>query len=280
MKRKCLVVGIILLFIGVSVAPSINTAVVKASNDNDLVEVTSQACGVQGFGNTTVKLTKEQYQDLEQYLVDFRARLNQTSTREEAVPLFKDAVVELNKYGLLPKGIGVEQAQKLISGPQLTSNKMELLKRVIKNNRYGLYSNQSNASNYFCFVAVTTTAPLYMQGNLNLMTLTGVLIGAVGIVFFGLGWRGGYNLAPIGALGLAIFLIGLIFGGYGLFKIFLPLSVLTAIGANANYSTSGLLGTKKGFSPAGINMFVFTGIEIKSKTVSSYLGWAVATFSF
>jgi len=32
MKRKCIVVGIILLFIGVAVAPSINFNVVKASN--------------------------------------------------------------------------------------------------------------------------------------------------------------------------------------------------------------------------------------------------------
>jgi len=112
--KKCIAVGIILLFIGVAVAPSINSSVVKTYSDNDLIEVTSQACGIQGFGNTTVKLTKEQYQNLEQYLVDFRARLNQTTTRGEAVPLFKDAVVELNKYGLLPKGMSVEKAQKLI----------------------------------------------------------------------------------------------------------------------------------------------------------------------
>ena len=110
--KKLLALGIIFLFIGVSVAPSINSSVVKTSDD--LVEVTTQACGIQGFGNTTVKLTKQQYQDLERYLVDFRARLNQTTTREEAVPIFKDTVVELNKYGLLPKGMSVEQAQKLI----------------------------------------------------------------------------------------------------------------------------------------------------------------------
>ena len=115
MKKKCLIVSVILLFIGVAIAPSININVVKASNDNDLVEVTTQACGINGFGNTTVKLTRQQYQNLEQYLVDFRARLNQTSTREEAVPIFKEAVVELNKYGLLPRGMSVERAQKLVT---------------------------------------------------------------------------------------------------------------------------------------------------------------------
>jgi hypothetical protein len=63
-----------------------------------------------------VKLTREQYQDLEQYLVEFRARLNQTTTREEAIPIFKGAVVELDKYGLLPKGMNAEKAQRLVTG--------------------------------------------------------------------------------------------------------------------------------------------------------------------
>ena len=103
MIRKWLAIGIILLFVGVTIAPTINFNTVKASQDEDLVEVTTQACGIPGFGNTTVKLTREQYQSLEQYLVEFRARLNQTSTREEAVPIFKEAVVELDKVWVVTK---------------------------------------------------------------------------------------------------------------------------------------------------------------------------------
>jgi hypothetical protein len=114
MIKRWLAVGIILLFIGVAFGPSINFSVVKASNDNELIEVTTEACGIKGFGNTTVKLTRQQYQDLEQYLVFFRAKLNQTTTQEKAIPIFKKAVVELNKYGLLPKGMSVEQAQRLV----------------------------------------------------------------------------------------------------------------------------------------------------------------------
>jgi hypothetical protein len=114
--RKCLVVGTILIFIGVAVAPSINFQVVKATYDNDLVEVTTQACGIKGFGDATVKLTRQQYQNLKQYLVEFRLRLNQTTTREEAVPIFIEAVVELNKYGLLPKEMNVAQTQRLVLG--------------------------------------------------------------------------------------------------------------------------------------------------------------------
>ena len=128
--KQILVVGIILLFIGVAVAPSINPGVVTASFDDDLVEVTTQACGIQGYKDTTVKLTREQYQNLEEYLVEFRARLNQTTTKEEAVPIFKEAVVELDKYGLLPRGMSVERAQRLVSSEKLNPLDISLRKHL------------------------------------------------------------------------------------------------------------------------------------------------------
>jgi len=146
--KKGLVVSVILLFIVVAVAPSINFNVVKASNDNDLVDVTTQACGIKGFGNTTVKLTKQQYQNLEQYLVEFRARLNQTTTREEAVPIFKEAVMELDKYGLLPKGMSVEKAQKLIGGSQ-NEKLITFTKKLL--NKYRMNSDEK--SNAICLIA-------------------------------------------------------------------------------------------------------------------------------
>jgi hypothetical protein len=150
--KKLLAFGIILLFIGVAIAPGINFTIIKASNGNDLVEVTTQACGIQGYGNTTViKLTKEQYEDLEQYLVEFRARLNQTTTREEAIPIFKDAVVELDKYGLLPKVMSVEETQGLV-----TRNYPESPPINVHDIIYG--RNQIfNNSNLFCLITGETT---------------------------------------------------------------------------------------------------------------------------
>ena len=57
--------------------------------------------------------------------MEFRARLNQTSSREEAVPIFKDAVVELDKYGLLPSGMSVERVQKLITDKSTTRDPID-----------------------------------------------------------------------------------------------------------------------------------------------------------
>jgi len=149
--KKILALNIILLFIGVAVAPGINQSVVTASQEDDLVEVTTQACGIKGYGDTTVKLTREQYQDLGQYLVELRARLNQTSTREEAVPIFKEAVVELNKYGLLPKGMSVEKAQRLVTG--LSHNVYE---KLLNKRQQKIFPNLDNA---FCLLYIDATKP-------------------------------------------------------------------------------------------------------------------------
>ena len=53
MKRKCLAVGIILLFVGVTIAPTINFSTVKASQEDDLVEITTHQDYNQVNGNET-----------------------------------------------------------------------------------------------------------------------------------------------------------------------------------------------------------------------------------
>jgi hypothetical protein len=151
--KKNFTIGLFILFIGIAVAPTINFQVVKASTDDDLVEVTTQACGIKGYGNATVKLTREQYQNLEQYLVDFRARLNQTSTKEEAVPIFKEAVVELDKSGLLPKGMSVEQAQRLAT--QINDD-IPILSNLLERTAHTLIRPINGSENHLCLIAGET----------------------------------------------------------------------------------------------------------------------------
>jgi hypothetical protein len=154
--RKYLVIGIILLFISIAIAPTINYTTVKAVADNDTIEVTTEACGIKGFGNTTVKITRQQYQNLEQYLVGFRARLNKTTTREEAVPIFNEAVVELNKYGLLPNGMSVEKAQKLVTGQYQNSNE-----NIYVNKLHLISSLILNDDNDFCLLVGRTDNTIF-----------------------------------------------------------------------------------------------------------------------
>jgi len=184
--KELLVVGIILLFVGMTMAPTINYSVVKASTDNDLVEVTSQACGIQGFGNTTVKLTKEQYLNLEQYLVDFRARLNQTTTKEEAIPIFKDAVVELNKYGLLPKGMNVEKAQRLVIGFFQNTRLVNYIEKLLD-------KSSSQDENRLCTIYGKTQSNTVFQGPVS-RAIAKFL------------WKILYNIPSIGFIGIFVYL--------------------------------------------------------------------------
>jgi hypothetical protein len=142
MIRKCLAVGIILLFIGVTIAPTINFQVVKASTDDDLVEVTTQACGIQGYGNTTVKLTREQYRNLEEYLVDFRDKLNKTTTMKDTISLFKEVIFVLDDYKLLPKGMSIQQCIDLTTGKYLLRRHIQIPRMLL-----------GDMENYLCLIA-------------------------------------------------------------------------------------------------------------------------------
>jgi hypothetical protein len=141
------------LFIGVAVAPGINASVVKTSSDNDFVEVATQAFGINGYEDTTVKLTREQYNDLEQYLVEFRARLNQTTTKEETFPVFNDAIAVLASYGLLPNKMTVTQDPKIITGENQHIFERIDWQKIQKKT----YSGSQDLTNMFCLISGTTT---------------------------------------------------------------------------------------------------------------------------
>lgn len=157
--KKILVTGITLLFIGVSVAPSINLCVVKASQDDDLVEITTQVCGIKGYEGTTVKVTRAQYRTLEQYLVDFRVRLNKTTAKEEAVDLFREAMAELKKYGLLPTRMSFKQLSLLVSSPYIQEKPLKLQEKSYEN----LFLSSDNTSNALCLIAGHTTETRFLS---------------------------------------------------------------------------------------------------------------------
>jgi len=163
--KKGLTLGIILLFIGVAIAPTLTFTTVKAANENDFVEVTTQACGTKGFEDTTVKLTRQQYQELEQYLVDFKARLNHTITKEETVPLFKEVVVELNKYGVLPQEMNEKTAQQLIIGRTPSTGFEQLMKKPFVRNQF----NSSDNENFLCLVYGIITGYTFSFGLILLL---------------------------------------------------------------------------------------------------------------
>jgi hypothetical protein len=240
--RKGLAVGIIFLFLGIAVAPSANLQKAKASNENDFIRVTAEGCGTHGYGPQAVTLTKQQYNDMEHLIGNIRERLRDGMKNWEIVTLFKDMVVILNQYALLPKGMTPEQAQRLIVGPYENSKGCALGKNKFSGTR--LLANQSNS---LCLIAGVVhdgfvTGPLKFLG--------------IAIVFLGLALKSNFT-AKVG-----FFLMGI-----GNFTTSVsPVLLLTRVNIHVGNITSiGLNGVKNFVITEETSEGVisgFTGIKI------------------
>jgi len=155
--KKGVAVAVILLFIGLAFAPSINANISKASVDSELVEITTEVCGLNG-GKHTVSLTREDAEEVDALFNSISERLNATESREEAEEIFNEAVVELDKYGLLGS-LSVEQAQKLVIGDY--QNQMVRRKKDGLHGRY--QSNLNKKENFDCLIIGSSTETRFLH---------------------------------------------------------------------------------------------------------------------
>ena len=112
MNKKLFVTGITILFLGLAFAPSIHANI---SKESELVEITTEVCGLPGQKPQTVQLTKEDAEAVDRLFDEIKLKLDNVESREDTVEIFNKAVVELDKYRLLG-GLSVEEAQKLVTG--------------------------------------------------------------------------------------------------------------------------------------------------------------------
>ena len=111
MKKKILIGSIIAVVI--ILLSSFSSVVGKVSSDDELVEFDVEFCGL--GKKHTVKLTHEEADEVELLFDEIRTKLDAVESREEAIAIYKEAIVELDKYGLLGD-MNIKQAQKLVIG--------------------------------------------------------------------------------------------------------------------------------------------------------------------
>jgi hypothetical protein len=133
--KKLLVVGVIGLFLGLAIAPSINANV---SKESELVAITTEICGLDG-GKQTVQLSKEEVEEVDKLFENIRQQLNESTSREGAEKIFNEAIVELDKYGLLG-GLSIKQAQRLVTGRFKKYKVLNHYKKIDSNCKKSLYN--------------------------------------------------------------------------------------------------------------------------------------------
>lgn len=157
--EKGLVVAIIFLFIGVAIAPNINANIFET--DSELIGITTEVCGVKGVKSFNVMLTKQELRKLEELIDSFKERLEKVETREETIEVFRETVVSLDEYNVLPKCISVQEMQRLVSGENVYLTPYETLQDRLKLNRPQVVNN----SNLLCNIAFDTTNNKFFRLN-------------------------------------------------------------------------------------------------------------------
>ena len=185
--KKLLAVGVIVLFLGLVCAPSINANI---SKENELVEITTEICGM-GGGKQTVHLTKKEAKEVEQLLEDIEQRLDNVETREETIEIFNKAIEELDKYRLLGR-LNIKKVQKLITGQFHNMWIGEFLEKV--------NIDSPIKGNFFCLLAGNTDFTIF-NGIFSTLSLALSFL-FLGFEVFIILWMGSYyfsNFFPLSA---------------------------------------------------------------------------------
>jgi hypothetical protein len=75
-----------------------------------------------------------QYDEAEKIFTELKVKLDTVTTKQEALVFVKEVIVELNEYGLLPKGMSVRQAQRLVTRCLVSSELAQPFQRKNENN--------------------------------------------------------------------------------------------------------------------------------------------------
>jgi len=86
--------------------------------------------------------SEKQYVEVEKIFNELKIKLDTVPTKQEALILVNEAIVELNEHGLLPKGMTLKRAQRLVTG---CFSKSDLAQPFQKN-------NENNTGNTNCLV--------------------------------------------------------------------------------------------------------------------------------
>ena len=140
-----MVIGIIFLFVGIAVAPSITSIEIsktKTSND-DLVEITLQLCKTDGTEDYKMLINQEQDEQLDILIESFKADLDKAETREETIEIYKDMVISLDELDLFSEVISCEEVQKLITD----TNRFNIIEKMKAKKHFNfLYDKLKNTN--------------------------------------------------------------------------------------------------------------------------------------
>ncbi len=183
--KKGLVLGIIILFVGIAIQPGIIADDSIEYDNSELVEITIQICKSNGANEHTVMLSQEQAEELESIINSTKIKLDAAKTMGETSAIFNDAVVSLYELGVLPDGMSIEDAKRLVNGMEQNLRIVKKLERWFSRNQKNLDDNE----NILCLIAGHTDLTWFIGPLLFPSLILGVIIGIPLVLLDGLIFR-------------------------------------------------------------------------------------------
>jgi len=144
--RNVMVAGILFLLISSSSVTYVTIANITA--EKDLVTMTTRTCSLTRDTTQIIQITKQQARDIQMVFENLKDRLSNAETTEETQRIYEETIIELDQNNLLPEGMSVEQAQRIIN------RATQLQKRIINP---VTQTAEGTIQNTFCHVAGNTS---------------------------------------------------------------------------------------------------------------------------
>ena len=153
--KKTFVVLSFFLCIGFIIAPISSMYTVSASAGNIPVKITTRVSDFTAETTVMVQLTEQQTRDVRIIFDDLKNRLTTAESTEETQRIFNDTIIELDRYNLLPEGMSVEHAQRLVN--HATNNRKIITPLQKLSQNLQAKTAAGTIQNSFCSVAGNTS---------------------------------------------------------------------------------------------------------------------------
>ena len=107
--KHYIVIIVTFIFLGPVLEPSINAYF----TEEQFIEFTTEICGLNNV-KQKIELTLKEAEEVEELFNSIKLKLDKIESSKQAENIINDAVVKLNRYGLLG-GLSIKQAQRLIT---------------------------------------------------------------------------------------------------------------------------------------------------------------------
>lgn len=113
-NRKKFIIFVIILIIGLSNIPSIYANILNQPLSNEMIEYEQEIFGPQGIEKNRISINEEDAIEVEKLFNEIESKLNNAKEHHEIIKIYNEAIINLDKYGLLGD-LTVEQTKELIT---------------------------------------------------------------------------------------------------------------------------------------------------------------------